>query len=1325
MIPRIPSGVAAVIASVALIITGAALPAVANPQPSFPTDQEQPTHTVGLTAAQTPAVFAYSPSTQSALLDGEWATANNVAKGTVITVEYSDVYPNGLMLWVEDVQPGPDGTVVASVRQASLPEVLSGLPDKTLEDVAGRALTATPTEVYGTVTDADVTDADGIDRAAVALPEDTQPLAPESSTDTASTAADATADPSATSTTTQPASGTSLLDKLPKDALNTLPGDLLDKLPKDSLDKLPSDLITKLPTNSGTLKDIIDKLPKDTLAKIPQDVLDAIKNSPDGKLPADLINKLPKDVLDQLPKNLLPGFPINKEIGKDLPLNFTKTITKDSCTDGTFTVLGDKLPGTLSDKLPGDLAGNLPGDVTGQKATLTDCQFEGDGSLAATIGMTISPKGTLVVDPEKLKLKNFELSGSADVKGAADLTTNGPLKGHATWQLADLTFPVSIPVGGTTVTANIHVRPTVTLNVDGSGNGTLSLGGFETGMSKMGVTYSSDNGFNLIKGQPIIQVNKPGMSGEGDLHATIVPALNVSVDLMGLMGAEATVTPKLNADFHISDVDPACMIGVGGEANIHMLPVKEPTLPILQKVFGTVKSQVDALFKDKKDLKVDIPSIYTSPDLCAAQPIAIGDRVWIDTNRNGLQDEGEPGLQGAKVMLLRGSDKFVASLPDTKLYKDKLVAETTTDANGAYRFDSDPKYKGPASAAEAGDASPLAGKLMPGRYTVVVKPPKPTDAGYPYKDKYPYGFIITKRYQRATTDSTAPKDDTATSSEATSDVATPEALSDLNLPKLGDLKSILDKLPQDQVNKLPKDLLDKIKNHPNDKLTPDILNQLPKDVLGKLPNLGDLGKLPNLKPGEHSLADLQRDSGGRYPWNTNSYSALFDGTRYQDIAPDSWSGINPKTEPGSHLDALKAELAETAGYNDTVDFGFIPLKENEPTTEPTPDPTDTNPTPDPTDTNPTPDPTDTNPTPNPTDTNPKPDPTDTNPKPDPTDTNPTPDPTDTNPTPNPTDTNPTPQPVKPLDPKETVTPNPGNTISGNNTTIINGPVINAPITINGPIVVIDHPAINIYINVIMNPQPKDKDAVTPQPKPDTGGTTDPKPDAGKVDPQPNTGDKTDPKPDAGKVDPQPNTGDKTDPKPDTGKVDPQPNTGDKTDTAKPLDPGQKVDPQPNTGDKTDPKPNTDKVDPQPNTGDKTDPKPNTGKVDPQPNTGDKTDPKPNTGKVDSGSTDGTDNGSTNANDKGSNANQGSNGKKGSNTGNAQSLDPNQPFTAQNAGTNGVAKAPTSNAGVASMSVPTTTSTSLARTGVAAAQVLLIAMGLVCAGLAVARFRQRD
>ena len=62
----------------------------------------------------------------------------------------------------------------------------------------------------------------------------------------------------------------------------------------------------------------------------------------------------------------------------------------------------------------------------------------------------------------------------------------------------------------------------------------------------------------------------------------------------------------------------------------------------------------------------------TRSSFAASAPVEIGNRVWLDTNRNGLQDSGEQGISNVTVHLY-GSD-------------GKLEATEITDANGDYSF---------------------------------------------------------------------------------------------------------------------------------------------------------------------------------------------------------------------------------------------------------------------------------------------------------------------------------------------------------------------------------------------------------------------------------------------------------------------------------------------------------------------------------------------------------------------------------------------------------------------------------------------------------------
>lgn len=67
--------------------------------------------------------------------------------------------------------------------------------------------------------------------------------------------------------------------------------------------------------------------------------------------------------------------------------------------------------------------------------------------------------------------------------------------------------------------------------------------------------------------------------------------------------------------------------------------------------------------------------------LIVEQKASLGDRVWYDTDADGIQDAGEQGVEGVKVTLTGGgADGVIGTADDT-------TTETVTNANGNYLFD--------------------------------------------------------------------------------------------------------------------------------------------------------------------------------------------------------------------------------------------------------------------------------------------------------------------------------------------------------------------------------------------------------------------------------------------------------------------------------------------------------------------------------------------------------------------------------------------------------------------------------------------------------------
>ena len=158
-----------------------------------------------------------------------------------------------------------------------------------------------------------------------------------------------------------------------------------------------------------------------------------------------------------------------------------------------------------------------------------------------------------------------------------------------------------------------------------------------------------------------------------------------------------TVQPPLNAvdQWTVTNANPSgdkewefYRIGLTGTLNADVIV---PSLPA-----GNYRWNVIGL--DGRN------TIFMHPenDLYGSLPAQLGDFVWFDTNRNGVQDSGEPGIPGVTVQLWSDNDNN--GTPDT------LHATTVTDADGGYLFEGleEDNYIVVIPASQTGPGGPLA-----------------------------------------------------------------------------------------------------------------------------------------------------------------------------------------------------------------------------------------------------------------------------------------------------------------------------------------------------------------------------------------------------------------------------------------------------------------------------------------------------------------------------------------------------------------------------------------------------------------------------------------
>ncbi len=194
----------------------------------------------------------------------------------------------------------------------------------------------------------------------------------------------------------------------------------------------------------------------------------------------------------------------------------------------------------------------------------------------------------------------------------------------------------------------------------------------------------SDSDSNLVTTNPQVTISKvlltspPVLVGDtiqfritvtntGDTAITVLP-LSDTFDPVKLSYVSASPAPDHTSSGSLSwdDLTGSGSLAPGSAVNVTLtFTALESTSPGTTTNTATVSGATD----ENSD---PVPTATDDAEVHILTPASLGNLVWLDTNGNGIQDSGEPGLNGITVKLYDAADN--------------LLATTSTNASGIYQF---------------------------------------------------------------------------------------------------------------------------------------------------------------------------------------------------------------------------------------------------------------------------------------------------------------------------------------------------------------------------------------------------------------------------------------------------------------------------------------------------------------------------------------------------------------------------------------------------------------------------------------------------------------
>ncbi|MAU00242.1 MAG: hypothetical protein CL608_24140 [Anaerolineaceae bacterium] len=159
----------------------------------------------------------------------------------------------------------------------------------------------------------------------------------------------------------------------------------------------------------------------------------------------------------------------------------------------------------------------------------------------------------------------------------------------------------------------------------------------------------------------------------GEYVVEIVANNWTGANVFGPTGAYANAlgSPGLGADNQNNTDDNGNNDGTAASAG-----VQSSVISLISNDEPTLEDSQEASADNNSDLTIDF-GFYL--------PVSIGNRVWLDTNANGVQDAGENGIQGVELALFLSD----GTTPAVDM-NGAAVTNITTDASGYYNFNNLP-----------------------------------------------------------------------------------------------------------------------------------------------------------------------------------------------------------------------------------------------------------------------------------------------------------------------------------------------------------------------------------------------------------------------------------------------------------------------------------------------------------------------------------------------------------------------------------------------------------------------------------------------------------